>query len=407
MTASAYLVTVGAMPSADPDGAAVASALASAGVTVVSRAFVEDDESALERALGPGDALTVVLAGGGGSAGDIVRRVLARVIGTRLVLNDRMLGALEEWYRRHDRPLPRRAERLGLLPQGATAWVTTDGEAAWTLESSRGTFAVLARDTGVQTMLAQHLVPFARAWAGGHGPTLARTLRTVGLTPVEVEERLVEWLGREGEVTVSTIPADGEVWVRLRARASTHAEAAGALAKVEAAVGAALGDDCYGRDGEVLEQVVARMLLERKLTLAVAESCTGGLLGHRLTSVPGSSSYLERGVLAYSTRAKEEMLGVPESILRSHGSASAPCAEAMARGVAGLASAMCGLAITGIAGPDEGTPKKPMGTVFVGLALRERAFARRFLFSGDRAAVKWQSTQAALDMLRRGLGGQP
>src|SRR5213596_1347146 len=103
MTASAYLVTVGAVPSADGDGAAVA---------VVTRAFVEDDETALERALGPSDALTVVLAGGGGSAGDIVRRVLARVTGTRLVLNDRVLGALEEWYRRHDRPLPRRAERL-------------------------------------------------------------------------------------------------------------------------------------------------------------------------------------------------------------------------------------------------------------------------------------------------------
>jgi len=407
MTASAYLVTVGAMPSADADGAAVATALAGAGVAVVTRAFVEDDESALERALGPDDALTVVLAGGGGSAGDIVRRVLARVTGTRLVLNDRVLGALEEWYRRHDRPLPRRAERLGLLPQGATAWVTTDGEAAWALESSRGTFAVLARDTGVATMIAQHLVPFARAWAGGHGPAPVRTLRTVGLSPVEVEERLVDWLGREGEVTVSTIPADGEVWVRLRARASTHAEAAGALSKVEAAVGVALGDACYGRDGETLEQVVGRMLLERKLTLAVAESCTGGLLGHRLTSVPGSSGYFERGVLAYSNQAKEEMLGVPESILRAHGAVSAACAEAMARAVAGLAGANCGLAITGLTGPDGESPTKPAGTVFVGLALRGRALARRFVFAGDRAAVKWQSTQAALDLLRRSLGGEP
>src|SRR3989454_1536516 len=153
------------MPSADADGAAVASALASAGVAVVSRAFVEDDENALERALGPGDALTVLLAGGGGSAGDIVRRVLARVTGTRLVLNDRVLTALEEWYRRHDRPLPRRAERLGLLPPGAAAGGAADGEGAWGPERSRGTVAGLTRGTGVQTMTTQHLVPLPPASA--------------------------------------------------------------------------------------------------------------------------------------------------------------------------------------------------------------------------------------------------
>ena len=406
MTASAHIVTVGAMPSPGADGAAVAAALGAAGVNVVSRVFVEDDESALERALGSDEALTVVLAGGGGSAGDIVRRVLARVTGARLVLNDRLLTTLQERYRRLDRPLPRRAERLALLPQGATVWVTADAEAGWAMESGQRAFAVLARDATLQTTIAQHLTSFARDWAGGRGTSVVRTLRTAGLTAADVEERLVDWLGRDGEVTVATIPADGEVWVRLRARASTPAEATRSLAKAETGIGALLGGDCYGRDGETLEMVVGRMLLERQLTLAVAESCTGGLLGHRLTSVPGSSAYFERGVLAYSNRAKEELLGVPESILRAHGTVSGPCAEAMARGVATLAGAPCALAVTGIAGPDGGTPTKPVGTVFVGLAVRGETLARRFYFSGDRAAVKWQSTQAALDMLRRSLGGQ-
>ena len=406
MTASAHIVTVGAMPSPGAAGAAVAAALGAAGVNVVSRVFVEDDESALERALGSDEALTVVLAGGGGSAGDIVRRVLARVTGARLVLNDRLLTTLQERYRRLDRPLPRRAERLALLPQGATVWVTADAEAGWAIESGQRAFAVLARDATLQPTIAQHLTSFARDWAGGRGTSVVRTLRTAGLTAADVEERLVDWLGRDGEVTVSTIPADGEVWVRLRARASTPAEATRSLAKAEIGIGALLGEDCYGRDGETLEMVVGRMLLERQLTLAVAESCTGGLLGHRLTSVPGSSAYFERGVLAYSNRSKEELLGVPESILRAHGTVSGPCAEAMARGVATLAGAPCALAVTGIAGPDGGTPTKPVGTVFVGLAVRGETFARRFYFSGDRAAVKWQSTQAALDMLRRSLRGQ-
>jgi nicotinamide-nucleotide amidase len=402
MTASAHIVTVGAMPSPGADGAAVAAALGAAGVAVVSRVFVEDDESALERALGSADALTVVLAGSGGSAGDIVRRVLARVTGARLILNERLLTTLQERYRRLDRPLPRCTERLALLPQGATVWITADAEAGWAMESGQRAFAVLARDATLQTVIEQHLTAFAREWAGGRGTSVVRTLRTVGLAAADVEERLVDWLGRDGEVTVSTIPADGEVWVRLRARASTPAEAARSLSKAETGICALLGADCYGRDGEALEMVVGRLLVERRLTLAVAESCTGGLLSHRLTSVPGSSAYFERGVLAYSHRAKEE-LGVPDSLLRAHGTVSGPCAEAMARGVATLAGAPCALAVTGIAGPDGGTPDKPVGTVFVGLAVNGDVAARRFYFAGDRAAVTWQSSQAALDILRRSL----
>jgi len=402
MTASAHIVTVGAMPSPATDGTAVAAALGAAGVAVVSRVFVEDDEGALERVLGADEVLTVVLAGGGGSAGDIVRRVLARVTGARLVLNERLLTTLQERYR----PLPRRAERLALLPQGATVWVTADADAGWAMENGQRAFAVLTRDAALQSMLARHLTPFAREWAGARGAAMIRTLRTAGLAAADVEERLVDWLGRDGEVTVSTISADGEVWVRLRARASTPAEAVKSLAKAEAGIGALLGDDCYGRDGETLEAVVGRMLLERRLTVAVAEACTGGLLGHRLTSVPGASAYFERGVLAYSNRAKAELLGVPESILSAHGAVSGPCSEAMARGVATLAGASCALAVTGIAGPDGGTPPKPVGTVFVGVVVQGQALARRFSFSGDRAAVTWQSTQAALDMLRRALREQ-
>ena len=407
MTATAHLVTVGAMPAAGADGAAVADALSAEGITLASRVFIEDDEAALERALGHDDALTVVLAGGGGSAGDSVRRVLARATGTRLVLNERVLAALQERYRRLDRPLPRRAERLALLPQGATVWVADDGESGWALVTGSRAFAVLARDASVKAMIEQHLSPFAQAWASGRGTTLVRTLRTAGLGLADVEERLADWLGPDGEVTVSTIPADGEVWVRLRARASTPAEAARSAAKTEAAVSAILGDDCYGRDGETLEAVVAHLLIERKLTLAVAESCTGGLLSHRLTSVPGSSAYFERGVLAYSDRAKKDVLGVPASALRAPGAVSAEGAEAMARGVAALAGTPCGLAIAGIAGPDGGTPARPVGTIFVGLVVKGEALARRFHFAGERAAVKWQATQAALDLLRRGLGARP
>ena len=410
MTAVAHVVTVGAAPGAavaDPEGGAVAAALVEAGVPVTSRVVLDEDEAALERALTPGDGLTVVIAGGG-SAGDVVRRVLARAVGARLVLSERFLAALEERYRRLDRPVPRRAERLALLPQGAVTWPVGDGEPGWSLERGARAFAVLARDAGLPAALAEHLVPFARARFARHGVVLVRTLRAAGVALGEVEERLAEWLGaadRKG-TDVAVVPGDGEVWVRLRARGATMAEASSALSRVESPVLKALGDDCYGRDAESLELVVGRLLLERRLTLAVAESCTGGLLGHRLTNVPGSSAYFERGVLVYSNRAKEQLLGVPAEILRVHGAVSAPCAEAMARGICERAGTPCGLAITGVAGPDGGTAAKPVGTVFVALAVASEVTSRRFRFLGDRASVKWQSTQAAFDMLRRALKGR-
>ena len=137
--------------------------------------------------------------------------------------------------------------------------------------------------------------------------------------------------------------------------------------------------------------------------LAVAESCTGGLVGHRITGMPDSSEYFERGVMVSSDLAKQEMLGVDEAILRTHGAVSAPCAEAMARGVSTRAGAACGLSITGNAGPDDGTPTKPVGTVFIGLAVDGTVTSRRFRFDGDRTSVKWQSSVMALDMLRRAL----
>jgi len=401
--AIAHVVTVGAALAADPEGAAVAAVLASTGILVASRVLVEDDEAALQRALGPDGALTVILAGAGSSAGDVVRRVLSRAVGARLVLNQRMLDALAERFRRIDRPLPRRADRLALLPQGATVWIPGEGEPAWALESGARRFVVLPRD-GFGAALEEHLVPLAREYATGRGAVVTRVLRTAGVGAGELEERLAEWIGQpERGVEVTVLPAEAEVWVRLRARGASPEEALRALAPTETAVAAALGADCYGRDAETLELVVGRRLLARGLTLAVAESCTGGLLGHRLTNVPGSSAYFERGVLVYSNRAKQELLGVPDEVLRAHGAVSAACAEAMARGIVERAGAACGLAITGIAGPDGGTPAKPVGTVFVGLALDGAVTSRHLRLAGDRARVKWQSTQVALDMLRRAL----
>lgn len=397
------LIGVGTGAGADAT-TAVHATLVAAGVPVAGRVLVDEDEAAFEQALAGEAGLAAIVAGPGGSAGDVVRRVIARVSGTRLVLQERMLGALQEASRRRDRPLPRRAERLALLPQGASVWPADDGDPAWILEAGRAAFVVLPPGP-LSAEAARQLVEVARSRAGGRR-VVTRILRTAGAGLDDIEERLAEWLGHaDGDVSVATVPADGEVWVRLRARGTSAEEAMAALERVEPRIAAALGEDCYGRDADTLEQVVGRLLAARGLTLSVAESCTGGLLGHRLTNVAGSSAYFERGVVVYSNRAKQELLGVPEEILRTHGAVSAPCAEAMARGICERSGSACGLAVTGIAGPEGGTPQKPVGTVFFGVAVAGHVTSRRFRFAGDRVAVKWQSAQTALDLLRRSVEG--
>jgi nicotinamide-nucleotide amidase len=412
----AWIITVGAaqLGSADdPAGLRVARALLAEGVPVASRQVVDEEETAVEGALRgalEAAALVVVLAPAGGSGGEVVRRALSRLTGARLVLNDKLLASLEEDFARRGQAMPRRLDRLALLPQGAVIW-PSDGEPAWLLETKRAAVAVLPPGAaGLAALVDGHLRPLARQRLGAGEATLLRTLHTTGLSPADAEERLGRWLGAAAAVSVSCVPVEGDVWVQLRARAASRDAAEATLAPVEREIREALGADCWGKDEDTLEVVVGRLLLERRLTVSMAESCTGGLVGHRLTNIAGSSRYVERGVVVYSNQAKEELLGVPVELLRAHGAVSARVAEAMAAGICRISGSACGIAVTGIAGPDGGTPGKPVGTVFIAVAAPgadgPRIQVRRFRFPGGREAVKWQSSQAALDMLRRALSAR-
>ena len=409
----AWIVTVGAAQlgaADDPAGLMVARALLAEGVPVASRQVVDEDEIAVEEALrGAVEAasLVVVLAEPGGSSGEVVRRALSRLGGARLVLNDKLLALLEEDFARRGQAMPRRLDRLALLPQGATLWPAA-GEPAWVVEIGRAAVVVLpAGSAALGPLVDGQLRPLARQRLGAGECTVLRTLHTTGLSPADVEERLGRWLGADSAVAVACVPVDGDVWVQLRARAASRSAAEAALDPVEREVREALGPDCWGRDEDTMEVVVGRLLLERHLTVSMAESCTGGLVAHRLTNIAGSSRYVERGVVVYSNEAKQQLLGVPEAMLRAHGAVSAPVAEAMVAGICRISGSGCGIAVTGIAGPDGGTPTKPVGTVFIAAAVPgpagPRIQVRRFRFPGGREAVKWQSSQAALDMLRRAL----
>jgi PncC family amidohydrolase len=410
---AARVLTVATAPLGgdDPAGLLVARALLAEGVPVASRQVVDETESALEPALAAAlDAggLVVVLASPGGSAGDIVRRTLSRLAGVRLLLNEKLLALLEKDFAVRDQAMPHRLDRLALLPQGAELWAPPSGEPGWSLETKAAVVVVIPLGSAhLDALVSERLRPLARQRLGSAGATVLRTLLTTGLSPADAEDRLGPWLGKPGPVSVSSAITDGDVWVRLLARGASHRSALEELTAVESAVRVALGPACYGSDDDTLEAAVGRLLIERALTVSVAESCTGGLLGNRLTNIPGSSRYFERGVIVYSNRAKEEMLGVPPSLLAAHGAVSAPVAEAMAAGICRISGSPCGIAVTGIAGPDGGTPTKPVGTVFIAAAWPSGLRVRHFRFAGGRDAVKRQSAQSALDMLRRGLLDAP
>ena len=399
----AHVLTVADGSADDRAGREIARALGSLGVLVVSRQVVDASDAALEPALrGVLDAkgLVVVLAKPGGSDGELVPRVVGRLTGARLVLNERRLASIEASFTRRGKAMPRRLDRLALLPRGAE--LLGDDSQGWSLAGKHGTLLVLPLDAPNLQKLVSESARTLPAIPGGDGQML-RVLLATGIFAAEAEDRLGSWLGKEGEVSVSCAPVEADVHVRLLARGATRALAAAALQPVEAEVRAALGVDCYGQDDDLLETVVGRLLLARGLTVSVAESCTGGLLGNRLTNIAGSSRYIERGVIVYSNRAKEELLGVPEDLLRAHGAVSEPVARAMAEGVCRISGSPCGLAVTGIAGPDGGSAEKPVGTVYIGCATPDGIEVRRCRFDGDRVAIKWQSSQTALDMLRRRL----
>ena len=195
MSPGVRLVALGSpLVGVDDDSGVVAAALAGGGVGLESRTVVDEDETALERTLAPAAPLTVLVAGPGGSTGDVVRRVLARVTGARLVLNERMLAALGEIHRRRDRPLPRRDERLALLPQGAVPWLCPDTDPAWMLEAAGRIVVVLPRGADIAGIVARHLLPFLASRSMPGEAVLTRTLRTAGVSLSDIEERVAAFL---------------------------------------------------------------------------------------------------------------------------------------------------------------------------------------------------------------------
>ncbi len=232
-----------------------------------------------------------------------------------------------------------------------------------------------------------------------------RVIRLTGRSESHTEEAVrplyAQWASASMPIAATILASLGQVELHLSARAPSRAQAAAGLDVAVEHVVAVLGPDVYSTDGRPLEQVLGELLAERDLRIAVAESCTGGLITSRLTDVPGSSRYVDQSVITYSNEAKTSLLGVPAELIAAHGAVSEPVALAMAEGMRARAGADVAIAVTGIAGPGGGSPEKPVGTVVVAVVTGSATRSRGFRFLGEREMVKFQASQAALDMVRR------
>ena len=230
-----------------------------------------------------------------------------------------------------------------------------------------------------------------------------RVLRVAGLGESAVDERIAPVYTQYKNPQTTILFTNTDIEIHLTAQGKTEQEAELLLDGLSGQIEERLGDSIFAFRGETMEQVVGLRLAVSGFTVAVAESCTGGLIAHRLTEVPGSSSYFTEGVVTYSNEAKTRLLGVPEELIERRGAVSAEVAEAMAEGVKRRAGVDFGLAVTGVAGPGGGTDEKPVGLVYVSLSDDAHTEHRRLMLPGDRYLIRWRSSQAALDLLRRRL----
>jgi nicotinamide-nucleotide amidase len=391
----------------DTNGAFVSADLSTRGVKVSSLLTVADDAerlaAALEYSLAAEPDLLVVGGGLGTTHDDLTAECLARVLGVGLEEDSAALGMVEERVRRFAdrRHLPfdelfAQARRQALLPIGTKAVSpagVAPGIAAW-----RGPTRIYAYPGVPFEFEAMWLATAERLQADGFFPdVVVRIVRIFGVGELQVAPLLDATPHDLLETGINV--GGGEVTVRLRYRQSAPAEAqaAGVVAALEA------GAPVFSSDGRTVDDLVADALRSRGCKLAVAESCTGGLLGGRLTARPGSSDYFLGGVISYANEVKAGLLGVPAGLLARYGAVSEEVAGAMAEGARTATGADYALAITGVAGPDGGTPDKPVGLVFVACAGRGHTAVVRGYSPGDRVSVRDFSVSAALHLLRREL----
>jgi nicotinamide-nucleotide amidase len=401
----------------DTNSAWLSAQLASVGVRVVVHQTVGDDQSSIERSIRDLSRFPLLLLTGGigPTEDDLTRQALAAVLQQPLELNEAWLLELHRFWQRRGRVMPEINRIQAMIPRTATLIHNHAGTAAG-IRARVGAcdvFVMPGVPKEMKLMFERDVLPHVRTLAGG-AVILSRTLHTFSQGESVIAEMLGDLMRRDRNPSVGTTVSGGIVSLRINARFDDRSAAEQALAETEAACRARLGHLVFGTDDETLQQVVVRQLLDARATVATAESCTGGLVAKMITDVPGSSGCFHAGFVVYSNAAKCERLGVNREMLGAFGAVSEPVVEVLARNARRLTRSTYSLAVSGIAGPDGGSPTKPVGTVCLALAFprpdepkESNVLVRTVHLVGDREMVRDRAAKSALTLLRYKLLDQP
>jgi len=399
----------------DANSLFLAEELGKLGIEVRFKSVVGDTQSDIALTIGHAAkrAGVVIMTGGlGPTMDDCTREAVAHVTGRRLGKRKDALDALRARLAQWGRTPSRGQLRQAMIPSGATVLANPVGSAPGFCLTWKNSLIVslpgVPRE--MEAMMVQKVMPILTSRLKDTKqmatPIVRQVFHTFGLPEADVDAKLKGLVPDGMPVDLGFLASPMGVLVSLTTKSGARKSriAEDLLHPLARQVRGRLSEWLFAEGRETMEEIVGRLLTRHALTLAVAESCTGGLIGHRLTQVPGSSAYFDRGVVCYSNGAKMELLGVPTSLLEKYGAVSASVAAAMANGIRERSGTDIGLSATGIAGPDGGTATKPVGLVFVGLDGGEGGtITKEFRFHGDRHVIKQRSSQAALDLLRRWL----
>ncbi len=396
----------------DTNASWIAQRLAEAGIDLYYKTTVGDNagriEAALRQALSRADVL-ITTGGLGPTEDDLTRAVVAAVLGRPLHLDSDVLARIEQRFAHRKIPMSENNRKQAMVPEGAEVLHNPNGTAPglFLREGGRCVACMPGVPAEMKPMLTGQVIPQIREVFGIRSRIVSRVLKMCGISESKVDQAIGDYFREMRNPTIGILAHAGEIHVRLTCKGEDPAEITRMLDALEGKVRQRLGALVFGRDEEKIEALVGQLLRARGATLAVAESCTGGLIASRLTDVAGRSDYFERGMVTYSTAAKQHLLGVPRELIGNSGVVSLDVVRVMADGVRRRSGTTFGLATTGIAGPSGGTSERPVGLVCVALAWEGGDIAREYRFHGGRELIKYRAAQMALEMLRRHLLGVP